>query len=201
MYYGNSSNSSMKFYKRLGIYKASNCSFDADSMIAKSYDWFVFVRRVNGLIVFNDYNYSQSTCGHQSKVKALLKDLGIKVDVYVSISDSLTNDCLDTALAKAYGDKVALELALNRKNARPNSRSYKFKQADLKDAEQTIVKLTGVGAKCSKAKQSEIKASAIKNESDRLERQRQSRVNKNTGKPLVSSDAFVRKSESYELVV
>ena len=79
----------MKHFKRSGLYKASNVSFDPVKIEALSYDWWVFVSRIGKLTVFNDYRYSLSTSKHQSKVRALLSDLGIKIDRTVSFRSSL----------------------------------------------------------------------------------------------------------------
>lgn len=62
----------MKRMKRTGIYKASNVTFDPLTMTAYSYGWWRFVERIGGEIVFNGYNYSPSTCKHQSKVRKVL---------------------------------------------------------------------------------------------------------------------------------
>ncbi len=73
----------MKYFKRLKIYKASSVAFDAENVEASSYGWWKFVSKINGFVVFNNYNYSPSTCKHQSKVRRLMADLGIKIDVVV----------------------------------------------------------------------------------------------------------------------
>lgn len=79
----------MKYFKRANIYKASNVTFSAAKREAHSYGWWKFVTIVNGKVIFNDYNYSPSTCKHQSKVRSLMGDLGVKIDLYVSVSRSL----------------------------------------------------------------------------------------------------------------
>ena len=79
----------MKHFKRSGLYKASNVSFDPVKIEALSYDWWVFVSRIGKLTVFNDYRYSVSTAKHQRKVQQLMRDLGIRVDRVVSFRTSL----------------------------------------------------------------------------------------------------------------
>lgn len=73
----------MKHMKRSGLYQASNynVTFDPSKVEARSYSWWVFVAKVEGLVVFNNYRYSNSTSKHQSKVRSLLNDLGIKIDL------------------------------------------------------------------------------------------------------------------------
>jgi len=79
----------MKYFKRLETYKASNVTYDPKTEIANSYNWWQFVKRIEGKLVFNNYNYSISTCKHQSKVRSLLNDLGIKIDVILAAPKGL----------------------------------------------------------------------------------------------------------------
>lgn len=71
------------------IWKGSNVVLDTQAMTATSYDWWYFVKRVNGKIVFNDYRYSISTAKHQRKVRSVLAALGIKIDLVVELKESL----------------------------------------------------------------------------------------------------------------
>lgn len=75
----------MKLMKRTGIYQASNVSFDPKTVEAHSYRWWKFVGIVEGKVVFNDYRYSNTTSKHQSKVRSLLQQLGIDVDLYLPL--------------------------------------------------------------------------------------------------------------------
>lgn len=79
----------MKYYSRSKIYKASNVTFNAETCEAYSYGWWKFVARINGFVVFNNYRYSNSTSKHQSKVRSLMSELGIKIDLYVSTNCGL----------------------------------------------------------------------------------------------------------------
>ena len=71
----------MKYYPRLGLYKASNLTFNPSTLDAYSYGYWRFVARVEGVVIFNNYRYSNSTSKHQYKVRSLLKSLGIKIDI------------------------------------------------------------------------------------------------------------------------
>lgn len=72
----------MKYYKRLKEYKESNVSLTVEPKLeAYSYNWWLFVTRYKGLVIFNDTNYSNPTCKHQSKVRSVLDDLNIKIDI------------------------------------------------------------------------------------------------------------------------
>lgn len=82
----------MRYYSRLGVYKASNVLFNRQTCTAVSYDWWFFVKRVNGMVVFNSYRYSVTTSRHQSKVRQLMRELGIKIDLEVSVAEGLQNE-------------------------------------------------------------------------------------------------------------
>lgn len=86
----------MKYYKRLKQWKASNVIFDVEKCEATSYKWWIFVKRIGGKLVFNDYRYSNTTSKHQYKVKRLLNQLGIIIDVIISSPNGLQN--LDSAI-------------------------------------------------------------------------------------------------------
>jgi len=71
----------MKYFTRLKIYKASNVSFNPQTMEALSYDWWRFVTTLNGVSIFNNATYSVSTCAHQFKVRQLMRDLNLPVHI------------------------------------------------------------------------------------------------------------------------
>ena len=72
----------MKYYKRLKEYKASNVSLTVEPRLeAYSYGWWLFVVKYKGLVIFNNTYYSSSTNGHQAKVRGVLSNLNIKIDI------------------------------------------------------------------------------------------------------------------------
>lgn len=75
----------LKYNNKTGIYKNStgSCVFDPIKINAISYNWWTFLDVINGLVIFNDYNYSTSTSSHQYLVRDLLKTHGIKIDLVV----------------------------------------------------------------------------------------------------------------------
>jgi hypothetical protein len=79
----------MKYMKRSNKYVAANTSFYPASIEAYSYGWWKFVGVIDGLVVFNDYRYSVTTSGHQRKVASLMSELGIKIDLTLSVPDGL----------------------------------------------------------------------------------------------------------------
>lgn len=81
----------LKYFKRLKTFKLSNVEFNPNTMIATSYDWWEFVKKINGYVVFNDYSYSVSTRKHQHRVTTLLNQLGINIDIYIESPKGLQN--------------------------------------------------------------------------------------------------------------
>jgi len=81
----------MNYCKKRDRFEASNVYFREKEVYGVSYNWWVFVKKIKGLVVFNDYNYSRSTIKHQNKVRRLLRELGINVDRTVFIRASLEN--------------------------------------------------------------------------------------------------------------
>ena len=95
----------MKHFKRLNVYKASNVEFIPETCRAYSYDWWRFVDKVDGLVIFNNHRYSPSTGGHQRKVRQLLDRLGIEIDLFVDTRSSLSaSDWIERAIA-TYSQK------------------------------------------------------------------------------------------------
>lgn len=66
----------MKYFPRLGLYKASNVTFNPRNLEAYSYSWWQFVKIIDDVLVFNSYTYSNTTTRHQWKVRHVLRELG-----------------------------------------------------------------------------------------------------------------------------
>lgn len=82
----------MKYFTRQNLYKASNVTFSPETMDAYSYGWWRFVAKVDGLLIFNNARYSNSTSKHQSKVRRLLETLGIKIDLVLTLPRGIRTD-------------------------------------------------------------------------------------------------------------
>lgn len=74
----------MVYKKRDKVYRSANVEFNPETMEGTSYGWWHFVRKINGLVVFNNYQYSNTTRRHQNKMRSLLAKLNIKIDLIVS---------------------------------------------------------------------------------------------------------------------
>lgn len=77
------------FKPRKNLFESKNVWFDPDICIAKSYNWWIFVSKINGKVVFNNYRYSSTTARHQRRVRKTLEMLGIKIDLEVTCHCSL----------------------------------------------------------------------------------------------------------------
>jgi hypothetical protein len=96
-------NPSLKYMKKAAIYKNSTGSltFDPSQIKAVSYNWWTFVAKVDGLVVFNNYRYSVSTSKQQSAVRSLMKDLGIKIDLELPLSKGINSSNLSDLIVTA----------------------------------------------------------------------------------------------------
>ena len=84
----------MKYIKSRQRYEASNVWLAVNDPAhngptAYSYDWWCFLRVIEGRLIFNRHSYSVSTARHQRKVRALLHELGIRIDREVNTRYSL----------------------------------------------------------------------------------------------------------------
>jgi len=124
----------MKYFSKLKLYKASNVSFNPATCRAYSYDWWRFVDKINGLVIFNDYNYSPSTNKHQWKIRSVLRDLGIKIDLEIEAPKGLQSP--ESAIAYHTMEVTRL------KNEIAKPRSHKAKnvqrQAKITELNQKI---------------------------------------------------------------
>lgn len=102
----------MKYNHKANIYKASNVIFNPETEVATSYDWWQFVKRINGQLVFNNYYYRSTTCKHQSKVRRLLGELGIQIDQYIEAPEGLQD--IPSAIDHLKRQASALQAAIDK---------------------------------------------------------------------------------------
>jgi hypothetical protein len=108
----------MKFIKTKNTYKASNVELDLNTMTAVSYDWWTFLKVIDGQLVFNSYAYSPSTQRQQSKVLRVLAEKGIKIDFIIESRKSLTDSSLfNDAKELIQNDIDDLNDAINKKGS------------------------------------------------------------------------------------
>jgi hypothetical protein len=101
---------------------SGNARFYVDDIVATSYGWWKFVNKINGKVVFNEYNYSLTTSKHQREVKELLNTLKIKVDIVVRTKHSLdAHSFKHYALEDLYEKAIELLVANNTPRVRQST--------------------------------------------------------------------------------
>lgn len=70
-------------------YVKANCYLDMETLEARSYEWWAFVKKIGNKVVFNEYRYSATTSKHQIQMRILLDHLNIGIDMVVSIRGGL----------------------------------------------------------------------------------------------------------------
>ena len=89
-----------RFVKTQNKLKSSNFEFDLNSTTATSYDWWIFVTKENGKVIFNNYSYSVSTRKHQSKAWRIL---GYEADLTLQFTAKSLN-----SLREALNEEIRL---------------------------------------------------------------------------------------------
>lgn len=121
----------MKYFKRLGLYKASNVTFNPKTLSAHSYDWWQFVKQVDGKVIFNNYRYSQSTSKHQRKVAGVLQELGVVYETIKTVKSLANLETLEQVYAahaeNIENEKVDAELKRIKRNKRAKERRQALK--------------------------------------------------------------------------
>lgn len=106
----------LKFYPRLGLFKANNVSFDPIECVAVSYNWWLFVKRFGKVVVFNDFSYSVTTSRHQNRVSTLMRQLGIEATLSIEAPGGLQD--LDSAI-RLYKNRIQeLQQAIDKRFSR-----------------------------------------------------------------------------------
>lgn len=111
----------MKYSNRLEVYKNSTGTntFNPIMLQAKSYNWWIYVAKINGKLVFNNYYYSSTTCQHQYKMRKLMRELNLREDLIIQAPQGLQD--LDGSI-KYYESLIA---QLETEIAKPRSQKAK----------------------------------------------------------------------------
>jgi hypothetical protein len=165
----------MKYFKRLNLYKqGKNNVFNPETCEASSYSWWVYVKKVKGLVIFNDHNYSPTTRKHQYTMKNLLKELGVKIDIVVDTRSSLnSSDWLEDCFFKEYNSIGLAEYKIKKGGVRTTR--VKELQDEIKVSHKTIETLTRLGKAPKVAERKRAIASTIEYYEKGLARKREKR--------------------------
>lgn len=135
----------MKYMQKAKIYKAANVTFNPETKQAYSYNWWRFVDVIGGLVVFNNYTYSNATAKHQGKVRRLLQDIGVAVHFEIEAPGGLQN--IDSAIFYYEKEIASLQALVAKKGTRKAKNEERLQAiADMQKKIITIKALQKVGA-------------------------------------------------------
>lgn len=151
---------------------ANHCNknvFNPETFEAFSYNWWKYVTKVKGQIVFNDHSYSVTTNKHQGEMRHLLRtELGLNLEniIFVNQRESLSSGI--------YLDSYYETLALAEVRLKATGRRAAFyadQKSIIENCKKNIAILRKLGAKA-KIKLVNYRVNAKNSETERLERQR-----------------------------
>lgn len=160
---------SLKYFKRLKIFKNSTgtVQFNPETKSGWSYNW-NFVGMVEGVLVFNEYHWSQTTSCHQTAVSSVLRELGLKAvrgDFGAVDVSSLGRE----SVVKLYKQLFKLLIEIE-SSKRPDSRAHGHRVASANEILSNIQKLEAIGPRfrVPQKMQRQLKAEAEQAELDRV---------------------------------
>lgn len=132
----------MKFMKRANIYQASNynVTYDPTTTEARSYRWWAFVKVIEGKIIFNSHRYSVSTSKHQSKVRSLMSQLNVHIDMFVDLRSGLQD--ISTLEELYFKEEVAQCQRFLSDELKREERNEKARIRRLEKTRTKLVKVT-----------------------------------------------------------
>lgn len=167
----NSGSRYLKYFSRLGIYKNSTntVSLDLNKGLGRSYRW-TFLGKINGILIYNHYNWSPTTNRHQYAVTRILDEKYIE---YVSIdlgSTDLSLGFIPKQAIRDYFEKmVNLEIDIEL-SIRVDTRTHTGRVQDLVSMRQQfdnlVTKLPKL--KLSQKDIKEIRAKVFENRTNEL---------------------------------
>lgn len=136
----NSGSHSLKYYKRLKIYKNAHdtCNFNPETKAGRSYNW-EFCQVVNGMVVFNSYHWSSTTSAHQSAVRSILREL--KIDFIQVDMGRATPRGINLDQVKALYSKI-VELEIECESSKvPESWANRYRLQTIKEGYADLEKI------------------------------------------------------------
>lgn len=147
----------MKYFKTLKVYKNSSgsCLVDVENCEAWSYKWWQFVKKENGLVIFNWYGYSNSTRKHQYSAMRILEDNGIKVDLSVHSHKGLQADWKPEVFEACYKSMFLSEYKLTKKGMSQKTKARET--SNIENQKEELIKLSALKYRVSKERQKQIR--------------------------------------------
>jgi len=169
----------LKYYTRLNTFKSRSgkVEFNPVTMIGTSYRHWTFVKKVNGKLLFNNSSYSMTTNRHQSQMRTLLNELGLKYTViYMDSHKDLYEISKETTLSK-HRSIAALEIVTNAtKGARLKSYAHRSRIHTISSLKKEIVVLESLGFKVSKKDVNQLRKTMFTNEVERVKKVKQEKA-------------------------
>lgn len=137
----------MRRLKRTGVYTASNVTYDPLRQEAVSYGWWHFVRRIEGVLVFNAHRYSVTTAAHQRKVRAVMNGQMLTVNTHESLHLFDTIEALNAAcVTQADSERHEANMKRVERNNRAREKRAALRIAELTRQAFSPLRLVAVGA-------------------------------------------------------
>jgi hypothetical protein len=114
----------MKLFTRSNLYKTSNLTFNPSTLEGFSYDWYSIIKKIDNKLVLNTYRYSNTTCKHISKIRRLVVELGLTIDLEIEAPQGLQslND------SKLHYESLVKEKNKELEKGRTSKREERLKQ-------------------------------------------------------------------------
>lgn len=190
--WGSTSNG-FKYRPRLDLYQdGKNNEFDLETFKATSYRHWLYSTKIKGKVVFNNYNYSVTTNAHQANLRTLLKELGIKIDLIVSMRDNL-HHFNSEVLKNVYTEMFQIEidgLTARKRNVYSIclQQSFDTRESAIEALKVHVKACKKLGASISKAEIKSIKDCVASNKEQALKSSREkSRAKAELNKSLIPS--------------
>jgi hypothetical protein len=106
----------MKHLKRQNFYQSSNLTFFPENGAGYSFNWYRIVDRIKGNVILNTYRYSATTGRHIWKIRKLLNDLGIRIDLEIEAPKGLQD--LNAAIEFYIENNDRLQKEINQKGTK-----------------------------------------------------------------------------------
>lgn len=132
----------MKWIQKRNRFESSNCTFDPSTGEGYSYGWWQVSRIIGGKKFFNCYHYSNTTCRHQSKIRAHFSN-GWAQPVAVEAPEGLQYP----RKAIEYMDDRIADLREMNDNGRKDSGAYNWRENQIQGYKYAIEQLEEALAK------------------------------------------------------
>lgn len=136
----------MKWVQKRNRYEGSNVHLSITPLEAFSWNWWQFVKVINGKTVFNDHWYSQSTNNHQKKVRWMLEhQLGMNIDYVIRCPVGLQNsDWFKSSECLIQSEIDSLKVIMNSNRRVKHLDNYRHERLnDLINEMKTLYDISG----------------------------------------------------------